>query len=59
LAEDEFPLTETGELLTKILINYFALIEQITLNPAHVVPGIEASPGDAIQVIILLWLLLS
>jgi catalase len=54
LAENEFPLTETGELLTRILINYFALIEQITLNPAHMVPGIDANPGDVFQVIIFL-----
>jgi hypothetical protein len=35
------------------------LIEQITLNPAHMVSGIEAIPGDVFQVIIFLWPLLS
>jgi catalase len=45
LAEDEFALTETGELvLNKILINYFALIELVTLGPVHMIPGIEKRP---------------
>ena len=47
LAEDEFPLTETGELvLTIILINYFALLEQMTLSPAHMIAGVEPSSDD-------------
>jgi hypothetical protein len=60
LAEDEFPLTETRELvLTRTLINYFALlVEQMTLSPAHMIAGVEPSPDDVSRVIILLWLLL-
>ena len=59
LAEEESPLTETEELLKRILINWFALIEKIILSPAHMVPGVETSPDDIFQVIILLWQLLS
>jgi len=59
LAQDEFPLTETGELvLTIILINYFALLEQMTLSPAHMTVGVEQSTDDIFQIIILLWQLL-
>lgn len=30
--------------------NYFAEIEQIAFSPAHMVPGIEASPDKMLQV---------
>jgi catalase len=47
LAEVEFPLTETGELvLTISLINYIALLEQMTLSPAHMIVGVEPSSDD-------------
>jgi hypothetical protein len=60
LAEDEFRLTETRELvLTRTLINYFApLVEQMTLSPTHMIVGVEPSPDDIFQIIILLWQLL-
>ena len=30
--------------------NYFAEVEQLAFSPAHVVPGIEASPDKMLQV---------
>jgi hypothetical protein len=59
LAEDEFRLTETGKIIfTRILINYFALVEQMTLSPAHVIAGVEKSLNEICQVIISMWPLL-
>jgi hypothetical protein len=58
MAEDEFPLTETGYFFKKNLKIYFVLLEQMPLSPTHMVPRIEASPDDVFQVIILMWPLL-
>ena len=30
--------------------NYFAEVEQLAFSPAHLVPGIEASPDKMLQV---------
>ena len=49
LFEDEFP-----SFLTRILIRYFAPMELVTLSLTHMIPGIEASPDDVLQVKILL-----
>ncbi|PQE34015.1 peroxisomal catalase protein [Rutstroemia sp. NJR-2017a WRK4] len=46
----EFPLRKVGELtLTENAENYFAEIEQIAFNPAHMVPGIEPSADPVLQ----------
>ena len=40
----DFPLIEVGMMeLNRNPQNYFAEIEQVTYNPAHMVPGIESS----------------
>ena len=55
LAEDEFPLTETGQIVfNRNLKNYFKQFEQMTLSPANMIPGVEPSPDGVFQVIILL-----
>merc|ERR1712156_888379 len=46
----EFPLIEVGKLtLNCNARNYFAEVEQIAFSPAHLVPGIEASPDKMLQ----------
>lgn len=46
----QFPLREVGEfVLNENVKNYFAEIEQIAFNPAHLVPGIEASADPVLQ----------
>ena len=47
---DEFPLKPVGRLvLNKNPKNYFAEVEQLAFSPAHLVPGIEASPDKMLQ----------
>lgn len=47
---DEFPLIPVGKLvLDRNPENYFADVEQIAFDPAHMVPGIEASPDKMLQ----------
>uniref|UniRef100_A0A1L8E4H4 Catalase n=1 Tax=Nyssomyia neivai TaxID=330878 RepID=A0A1L8E4H4_9DIPT len=46
----EFPLIKVGKLtLDRNPNNYFAEVEQIGFNPAHFVPGIQASPDKMLQ----------
>ncbi|KAM3080110.1 hypothetical protein ACMFMF_003522 [Clarireedia jacksonii] len=46
----DFPLRKVGELtLNENAVNYFAEIEQIAFNPAHMVPGIEPSADPVLQ----------
>ncbi|XP_055379055.1 catalase [Condylostylus longicornis] len=46
----EFPLIPVGKLvLDRNPSNYFAEVEQIAFSPAHLVPGIEASPDKMLQ----------
>jgi catalase len=48
--QDQFPLRKVGELiLNENVQNYFAEIEQITFNPAHMVPGIEPTADPVLQ----------
>jgi catalase len=48
---DEFPLRPVGKMvLDKNPKNYFADVEQSAYSPAHMVPGIEASPDKMLQV---------
>lgn len=47
---DEYPLIPVGKLvLDRNPENYFADVEQIAFDPAHMVPGIEASPDKMLQ----------
>jgi len=47
---DRFPLRKVGEFfLNENVENYFAEIEQIAFNPAHMVPGIEPSADPVLQ----------
>lgn len=47
---DEYPLIPVGKLvLNRNPENYFADIEQIAFDPAHMVPGIGASPDKMLQ----------
>lgn len=47
---DRFPLRKTGEFfLNENVQNYFAEIEQVAFNPAHMVPGIEPSADPVLQ----------
>ncbi|PSN55074.1 Catalase [Blattella germanica] len=49
-SEEDFPLTEVGRLtLNRNPTNYYSDVEQIAFNPAHMVPGIEASPDITLQ----------
>ena len=49
--QGEFPLIDVGRLvLDRNPMNYFAEIEQIAFSPAHMPPGIEASPDKMLQV---------
>jgi len=46
----QFPLRKVGEFfLNENAKNYFAEIEQITFNPAHMPPGIEPSADPVLQ----------
>ena len=58
LRRNSHSMKQGNPFLTTILINYFALVGQMRLSPAHVIPGIEKSPDEVFQIIILLWPLL-
>jgi len=46
----EFPLRRVGKItLNENPENYFAQIEQAAFSPAHLIPGIEASPDKMLQ----------
>ncbi|KAL2070012.1 hypothetical protein VTL71DRAFT_14692 [Oculimacula yallundae] len=46
----KFPLRKVGEFeLNENAANYFAEIEQVAFNPAHMVPGIEPSADPVLQ----------
>ncbi|KAK3114653.1 hypothetical protein LTR53_006823 [Teratosphaeriaceae sp. CCFEE 6253] len=48
--QKRFPLRKVGEFfLNENVKNYFAEIEQIAFNPAHLVPGIEPSADPVLQ----------
>jgi catalase len=48
--QGQFPLRKVGEMfLNENVQNYFAEIEQVTFNPAHLVPGIEPSADPVLQ----------
>ncbi|KAI4460364.1 catalase [Holotrichia oblita] len=45
-----YPLIPVGQLvLDKNPTNYFAEVEQLSFNPAHFIPGIDASPDKVLQ----------
>ncbi|KAG5860783.1 hypothetical protein JTB14_036354 [Gonioctena quinquepunctata] len=47
---DEFPLIPVGRfVLNRNPKNYFAEVEQIGFDPAHLIPGIEPSPDRMLQ----------
>ena len=46
----DFPLREFGEMtLNRNVRNYFAEVEQVAFNPAHLVPGVEPSADPVLQ----------
>ena len=48
--QKQFPLRKVGEFfLNENVTNYFAEIEKIAFNPAHMVPGIEPSADPVLQ----------
>ncbi|WPH03259.1 peroxisomal catalase-like protein [Acrodontium crateriforme] len=48
--QKDFPLRKVGEfVLNENVKNYFAEIEQVAFNPAHMVPGIEPSADPVLQ----------
>lgn len=48
--QKDFPLRKIGEFtLNENAKNYFAEIEQIAFNPAHMVPGVEPSADPVLQ----------
>lgn len=48
--QDEFPLQTVGKMvLDRNPSNYFAEVEQMAMNPANLVPGIEPSPDKMLQ----------
>nr|AEP83810.1 catalase [Haliotis diversicolor] len=48
--QGEYPLIPVGRMvLNRNPKNYFAEVEQIAFSPAHMVPGIEASPNKMLQ----------
>lgn len=48
--QKQFPLRKIGEFeLNENVKNYFAEVEQIAFNPAHLVPGIEPSADPVLQ----------
>ena len=51
LSHKDFPLRRVGKMtLNENAENYFAQIEQSAFSPAHMPPGIEASPDKMLQV---------
>ena len=49
--QKDFPLRRVGKMtLNENPENYFAQIEQAAFSPAHMPPGIEASPDKMLQV---------
>lgn len=53
--QKEFPLRRVGKItLNENPENYFAQIEQAAFSPAHLIPGIEASPDKMLQVNLIL-----
>jgi hypothetical protein len=50
-SQKDFPLRRVGKItLNENPENYFAQIEQSAFSPAHMPPGIEASPDKMLQV---------
>jgi len=48
--QGQFPRRKIGELtLNENAVNYFAEVEQVAFNPAHMVPGIEPSADPVLQ----------
>ncbi|WAR08887.1 CATA-like protein [Mya arenaria] len=48
--QGEFPLIPVGRMvLNRNPKNYFAEVEQIAFSPAHMIPGVEASPDKMLQ----------
>lgn len=48
--QGQFPLRKVGEFfLNENPANYFAEVEQVAFNPAHLVPGIEPSADPVLQ----------
>ncbi|XP_045197713.1 catalase-like isoform X3 [Mercenaria mercenaria] len=48
--QGEYPLIPVGRMvLNKNPKNYFADVEQIAFSPAHMIPGVEASPDKMLQ----------
>ncbi|KAF4977991.1 hypothetical protein FZEAL_5556 [Fusarium zealandicum] len=48
--QKQFPLRKVGEFtLNENAVNYFAEIEQVAFNPAHLPPGIEPSADPVLQ----------
>ncbi|XP_048767510.2 catalase-like [Ostrea edulis] len=48
--QGEYPLIPVGRMvLNRNPKNYFAEVEQIAFSPAHLIPGIEASPDKMLQ----------
>lgn len=48
--QKQFPLTKVGEFtLNENPVNYFAEIEQVAFNPAHLPPGLEPSADPVLQ----------
>ncbi|KAI0473413.1 catalase-like domain-containing protein [Xylariaceae sp. FL0804] len=48
--QKQFPLRKVGEFtLNENAVNYFAEVEQVAFNPAHMVPGIEPSADPVLQ----------
>jgi len=48
--QKQFPLRKIGEFtLNENAINYFAEVEQVAFNPAHMPPGVEASADPVLQ----------
>jgi catalase len=46
----EYPLIPVGRMvLNRNPTNYFAEVEQIAFAPAHLIPGVEASPDKMLQ----------
>jgi len=51
ISQKDFPLRRVGKMtLNENAENYFAQIEQSAFSPAHMPPGIEASPDKMLQV---------
>ena len=58
-SQKEYPLIPVGKMVLNLNPkNYFAEVEQIAFSPAHLIPGIEASPDKMLQVItdFMLWM---